>query len=764
MPPANSPTISRTSTPPINPYIRQLAEAISTPVADLASTLNLPALTNSFDEVPLHHRPAEDQDESHTPNTFLPTTHLGRDDFLQQPSMNPSQQSQPSTHQNYATVGGPPSRQSLYDWAMSRPEQSPAGLPTLSDESDDDDLDREIDRASTSAVNTDPEGRRDLLRLERALQNYRNARQALRSNRSGRLSDMGAVPTASALRAYWQEEPDADLSNSARPWLAPLGMSTQTRRRLAETRSQQPDPRDWASPKRPRTSDSFARVRNLIRYLSQLRHTGLEGGLALADELGLDSLYDSEGSHVPSDLPMHINSLPIPEDTSWLRPGMVWHGLQSTDREPVRNAAMLVSTARRERQREIFRRTLGRRRRLGWEPSPPAPEVLTAGELLDAERWLSSLRQNVNGRWGFIQPPPAVASSSPGRTGSASESDHWPVHVAIHSVDYDSMTLTGTMSASHIPDKSLSTHPVTAGQDRAESSMSSFFTGEIIDFRLQPLETESEGRDYTVGGLDVDARYWARLGPFQQEIQKVRSLRGKNKNDYQQDSRLWDAFRKAAGGDGDHKDSPSDMGWGNAPSMTTDASGPGADDTPGSTQCPEELEMDQEAEDDQIMARSLGSAKWIMEKLSKEWILMRWKERCFVSPCSGLPDAAPDATRRIVTANNSSDATRGSIDPSGNGDGSTSWGLTISGFYYVALNRMTGEIDGLYYDPGSQPYQALKMVPEGTVMRDRPAVTKVGSGRGEESSMEFGARCGCGEESCSDRVGLKRWFPSLEFR
>lgn len=685
--------------------------------------------------------------------------------------MNPPRQSQPSSHQNYATVGGPPSRQSLYDWAIGRPEHNPGGLQTLSDESGDEDLDRDLDRASTSAANTDPEGRRDLLRLERALQNYRNARQALRSNRPGRLSDMGAVPTASALRAYWQEEPDADLLTTSRPWLPPLGLSTQTRRRLAETRSQQPDSREWASPKRPRTSEAFSRVRNLIRYLSQLRHTGLEGVLILAEELGLDSLYESEGSHVPSDLPMHINSLPMPEDSSWLRPGMVWHGLQSTDREPVRTAAMLVSTARRERQREIFRRTLGRRRRLGWEPSPPAPEVFTAGELLDAERWLSSLRQNVNGRWGFTQPPPAIATSTPGRAGvENSESDHWPVHVAIHSVDYDSMTLTGTMSASHIPDKSLSTHSIPAGQDRAESSMSSFFTGEIIDFRRQPLETESEGRDYTVGGLDVDARYWARLGPFQQEIQKVRSLRGKNKNDYQQDSRLWDAFRKAAGGEGDNKESPSDMGWGTAPSMSTDASGRSVEEAPTSTQCPEEAEMNQEAEDDQIMARSLGSAKWIEEKLSKEWILMRWKERCFVSPCSGLTDAAApssspaDATRRIVTANNSSRGPRASGDASGNGDGSTSWGLTISGFYYVALNRMTGEIDGLYYDPGSQPYQALKMVPEGTVMRDRPSVTKVHSGHGEESSMEFGARCGCGEESCSDRVGLKRWFPSLEFR
>ena len=39
-------------------------------------------------------------------------------------------------------------------------------------------------------------------------------------------------------------------------------------------------------------------------------------------------------------------------------------------------------------------------------------------------------------------------------------------------------------------------------------------------------------------------------------------------------------------------------------------------------------------------------------------------------------------------------------------------GLTISGFYYVALHRLSGRIEALYYDPGSQPYQRLKMVPE----------------------------------------------------
>lgn len=52
------------------------------------------------------------------------------------------------------------------------------------------------------------------------------------------------------------------------------------------------------------------------------------------------------------------------------------------------------------------------------------------------------------------------------------------------------------------------------------------------------------------------------------------------------------------------------------------------------------------------------------------------------------------------------------------------WGLTISGYYYIAMKRSTGQIDGLYYDPGSQPYQQLSMMPEGTRQGSSVAVKR----------------------------------------
>ncbi|KAJ2207055.1 hypothetical protein IW145_001732, partial [Coemansia sp. RSA 521] len=36
-------------------------------------------------------------------------------------------------------------------------------------------------------------------------------------------------------------------------------------------------------------------------------------------------------------------------------------------------------------------------------------------------------------------------------------------------------------------------------------------------------------------------------------------------------------------------------------------------------------------------------------------------------------------------------------------------GLTIEGFYYVCMNRKTGAIDGVYFDPSTQPFQRLTL-------------------------------------------------------
>ncbi|KAJ2851555.1 hypothetical protein IWW36_001039 [Coemansia brasiliensis] len=63
----------------------------------------------------------------------------------------------------------------------------------------------------------------------------------------------------------------------------------------------------------------------------------------------------------------------------------------------------------------------------------------------------------------------------------------------------------------------------------------------------------------------------------------------------------------------------------------------------------------------------------VMPRILEEYLFMRWKEVSFVN-------AEPSET-----------------------------GLTIEGFYYVCMNRKTGAIDGVYFDPSTQPYQRLTL-------------------------------------------------------
>ena len=79
-------------------------------------------------------------------------------------------------------------------------------------------------------------------------------------------------------------------------------------------------------------------------------------------------------------------------------------------------------------------------------------------------------------------------------------SDSWPVKVTINSIDYETMTLSGTMEASNVPNKSIPPQ---------ESSITTFLEGEIIDFNKYTLETKSFTAD-----ASVDSTYWSKLEPF----------------------------------------------------------------------------------------------------------------------------------------------------------------------------------------------------------------------------------------------------------
>ena len=313
---------------------------------------------------------------------------------------------------------------------------------------------------------------------------------------------------------------------------------------------------------------TLSKQKNVIKYLSQLRKlSSVEDALEMAEDLGIDTLLSS-GRGEPmsaSDLLLSLDDFPFPAQSSWLEPGTTFCGSQHS--APGSSARLIHSAARNNPQ-------------LTTENVPAS--LLS---LINAEEYVSSIS----------------AARSGARTGAVPTvlSDRWPVKVVIDSVDYKTMTLTGTMSASHIPDKLSPTSP---DHKPHGSSMESFFEGEIIDFKFHALETDH----YRSDGIETDVTYWRQLGPLR-EI----------------------SARNVEHGDED-------------------------------------------------ILRCLSSHKWLQESLMQEWILMRWKEKCFIRE---------------------SDA---------------GWGLTISGFYYITLRRSTGQIEGLYYDPGSHPYQQLSLVPEGT--------------------------------------------------
>lgn len=456
--------------------------------------------------------------------------------------------------ENYSTRGGTPHRQRLYDWAA--PSRAPEG-PTGNMSQDEQDA-----------------RHRD---LDYAFRSYHAARDAIRAERSA--NDMGTVPTASALRQYWTEEErsaDSERTRMVHEWA-----DRHRRERQQRLQAQLLDPAPNAdSPAIPRSrksslTDAHAlkdRIRNTIRYLSKLRRAGPEDALHLARLMDLDVLYECEVTNTPNDLPLLIESLPSSEPSSWLRPGTTWHGLQCTAREHRPPPSMLSPTLRMIRQREYFGRSTTRRGIVDAQ-NAAAASLRNAengdSEHIDPDRYLSSLMRDTDGRWGFGGIRQHAESKK-------AETEHWPVTVAFHTVDRERMVVTGTMRASQIPDRA----------SNGGKSMESYFEGEIIDFRQHSLETDSS-RGYKVGGLDTDARYWSRIGPFKEAIEK------------QAKNSFWDSST--------YQDKLKTNNAGYWEMLKT------------------EEQTHRELEADRVMMRCIGNQRWLRETLGTEWILMRWK-------------------------------------------------------------------------------------------------------------------------------------------
>lgn len=530
------------------------------------------------------------------------------------------------------------------------------------------------------------------------------------------------------------------------------------RRRLRELMRTLSSGRRDASHSNPRRSTEMAhdeltksldQAKDVLDWLARLRRENMsrEQAWDVATKMGLHNLDLEDDAR--RQLPISIDDLPVPKYSSWLQPGTIWEGTQTA--ETTLDRAVQLSNyrqrhldgrrlrserARVEGDSRWFANWLLRSRRDRQDPldrvfNPRSDEdetmAVDAVVLENAERSLSYILDRSR-RYGNNQDEWASSREDVSRTEqrqTAASDNTWNVSITLHSVDWVKSTITGTMSASELPGQKTarSTDPSTPGVDVA---MDSFFTGEMIDFQQHGLDTVASSTDrssndkkrkalasdYSPGGLQTDLLYWSSLPPFRTEIEKASEI--------QLQANIQDARTKIARAALDRQSasvsdpSPSDLATyapldPTAPHIILDLSHTPIDCSLTAEQL---LQIRQTT-----MTSLLSDTRWLTQHIGNaEYVLMRWKERCFVSDGLSPNPNSIVQTRGSHLRNNSTTrvystvaADRDEQTNANNGGGMGTWGLTISGFYYISLNRRTGSIEGLYYDAGAGPFQKLRM-------------------------------------------------------
>lgn len=195
-------------------------------------------------------------------------------------------------------------------------------------------------------------------------------------------------------------------------------------------------------------------LKNTITYLDRLRYSSsFEESISSAAATG----FLFENFHwKDSDFILDTNTITPPATCSWLRPGVVFSGCQRAA-----NAGCSILSQRASNSRP-----------------PNDPVIVNGGE----------------------EPRISVYTTNGRRYLANHRDENWPVKVTIHNINHSEMTLSGTMEAYNIPDKTSPTH---------DAHIVTFLEGEIIDFNKHTLETKNFKAD-----ADIDSTYWRELQPF----------------------------------------------------------------------------------------------------------------------------------------------------------------------------------------------------------------------------------------------------------
>jgi Vacuolar import and degradation protein len=247
--------------------------------------------------------------------------------------------------------------------------------------------------------------------------------------------------------------------------------------------------------------------------------------------------------------------------------------------------------------------------------------------------------------------PPHAQRTRSSRLPGPTKADFWPVKVKIHAVDYERMTLAATMEAYDVP---------------SQPPVPDYLTNMADDF----WATTAINHDPTSRAPAVT--------PKKEERKSITTYLEGEILDFKNFTFMTESFKSSLDNDATY--------W-------------------------RKLEPFKDYTDEELVGRL--TSKGYLEHLSQSYILMRWKERCFVRDSPSKSQASLSSERVHVYGSSGTEA-RDAVDfyeavemP----DGFT--GLTISGFYYVCMRRSDGAVEGLYCDPQSSPYQRLTLERKG---------------------------------------------------